>query len=549
MLKGKTTIQLFDAKTGEKTDEVTKTNLVTNAVRNALGGAFNHLASGNAWSKGAVGMRSLYNLPEGKSFAQALYGGVLIFSKPIIEDVDHCLPTIEEIKSFIGSANQSASDGSDSFRGSINEGESEIGTNYVKFVWDFKTNECNGDIASICLTSDCGGAVGYGFDVKKESYIGRNLRNICNFTNDPVSIWDSKYRSDLRIHSGSYTIGSSGALIGTSRKNLSYNDSISYNYSYIDGEYINIVIKGVDYRKNISKFTSKDKFGLSVIDGFNSGFLDSFETIDTGVTDYNYNWIDVYSTSKNYAYAIASKPSYSKFEIVKYSGAGVAERITIPTSNINSAIAAYFGKTDNVDHIYYSKKIFHNDKLYIITGQLNYTDKTANPDKLRVWVLNFDGTYTYKDVALTSNFIGLFVGGNKSGGDGSSVNENLGGFFGEYRGSLCYIAPSKINGVAWFLVDDDGTMQTRPFMLIDDDDYNDLKKYTASANLIDSTDFIPNPYITICKRFTETDDDIYILFYTPLLVSAYLGTINNQETVLTKTPDKTMKIIYTLTQA
>ena len=44
MLKGKTTIQFFDAKTEELTDEVTKTNLVTNAVRNALGGAFNQLA-------------------------------------------------------------------------------------------------------------------------------------------------------------------------------------------------------------------------------------------------------------------------------------------------------------------------------------------------------------------------------------------------------------------------------------------------------------------------------------------------------------------------
>ena len=37
--------------------------------------------------------------------------------------------------------------------------------------------------------------------------------------------------------------------------------------------------------------------------------------------------------------------------------------------------------------------------------------------------------------------------------------------------------------------------------------------------------------------------------YVPVLVSAYLGTINNQDTVLTKTADKTMKIIYTLTQA
>ena len=59
MIKGKTTIQLFDAKTGKMTDEVTKTNLVTNAVRNALGGAFNQLASGNIWSYGMNNVGSL----------------------------------------------------------------------------------------------------------------------------------------------------------------------------------------------------------------------------------------------------------------------------------------------------------------------------------------------------------------------------------------------------------------------------------------------------------------------------------------------------------
>ena len=36
--------------------------------------------------------------------------------------------------------------------------------------------------------------------------------------------------------------------------------------------------------------------------------------------------------------------------------------------------------------------------------------------------------------------------------------------------------------------------------------------------------------------------------FTTELISAYLATINNQDVVLTKTADKTMKIIYTLTQ-
>ena len=45
-LIGNTTIQLFDAKSGKKTDEVSKNNLVTNAVSNVLNGGLNALVAG-----------------------------------------------------------------------------------------------------------------------------------------------------------------------------------------------------------------------------------------------------------------------------------------------------------------------------------------------------------------------------------------------------------------------------------------------------------------------------------------------------------------------
>ena len=555
MLKGKTTIQLFDAKTGEKTDEVTKTNLVTNAVRNALGGAFNQLASGNMWANGTNYINRLYKLPEGKNFAQALYGGVLLFSKPIIEDVDHCLPTIEEIKSFIGSANQSASDGSDSFRGSINEGESEIGTNYVKFVWDFKTNECNGDIASICLTSNCGGVMGYGCDVIKDSYKGTSFRSF-NYSED--SFWNV---GSLGFYFGQdeKNQGVTGALVDIFQYGNDTNNRITGYYSYIDGDYLNMIKDGVDYRQNISRFVSKDKFGISVIDGFNSGMFDAsdslsiFESTDTGVVEHGY----IPYTSKNCAYALDSGSSYEEFKIIKYSGNGIAERITIPASNINSAITEYFGATGNNNCLSNQNKVIHKDKLYVITGQLNYKDQTAKPNKLRVWVVNFDGSYTYKDVTITDKFVTLFAGANSN--VGGSYNSHLtidNQSFGEYRGSLYFEAPyTYANGKykTYFLLDDDGTMQTHPFMIFAKSNSYGNSSNIMCYNFVDNTDFIPNPYTTISKLWLTDSDNRYIywynLFYTPLLITAYLGTINNQETVLTKTPDKTMKIIYTLTQA
>ena len=514
MLKGKTTIQLFDAKTGKMTDEVTKGNLVTNAVRNALGGAFNQLASGNVWSWGMGGTDSLYKLPEGKNFAQALYGGVLVFSKPITEDVDHCLPSIEEIKTFIGCANQSASNTGNTFRGSINSSESEVGKDYVKFVWDFNTDQCNGDIASICLTSDCGGAGGYGCDAKADSLKGLSLRDFYS-----GRFWDASAGADLNYHAY-------GALI--SAKGW---DSNGGKCAYIDGDYLHVIYRGSDNKQNISKVLSKAKFGLGLVDGFNYGDIKSSEVIDTGITAY----IDIAYTSKDHAFCQGDDGSYTEYKLVKYSGNGVAERITIPVSNINSALNAYFGETGNRACLNWQTKVIHNDKLYTVTGQFNFDDLTTHPNKLRVWILNFDGTYTFKDIAVTSKLITLLAGTSRRGG---YYDVGLGGLFKSYRGSLVYVAPDEANGRAWFLVDDDGTMHTSAFMVD-----NHICNYSNYC-LDDNTDLIPNPYIEINMHSAYP-----LRLYVPLLVSAYLGTINNQETVLTKTADKTMKIIYTLTQA
>lgn len=515
MLKGKTTIQLFDAKTGELTDEVTKENLVTNAVRNALGGAYNQLASGNMWAYGMRHIDNLYRLPKGKNFAQALYGGVLVFSQAINEDADHCLPSIEEIKSFIGCANQSASNTGNTFRGSINSGESEVGADYVKFVWDFNTDQCNGDIASICLTSDCGGAVGYGCDAKADSLNGMSLRD---FNSD--SFWDTSVEANLGI-------STNGALV-----NAKGWDSDTGSCAYIDGDYLHVIYEGRDNKQNISKVLSKAKFGLGLVDGFNYGNITSTEIIDTGIAVYS----DIPYTSKDHGFCKDGDSSYSEFKIVKYSGNGVAERITIPASNINSAITAYFGEKGKSNCLDCQDKIIHNDKLYVITGQFNFPNLNTRPNKLRVWIVNFDGTYTFKDINLTSKMVTLIAGTNKKGGYDDS---GLKGILLNYRGSLCYVAPDGTNGYAWFLLDDDGTMQTSAFMF--DDDIGVYSHYC----LEDNTDLIPSPYIELNMHSNGSSLKLYV----PLLVSAYLGTINNQDTVLTKTADKTMKIIYTLTQA
>lgn len=512
MLKGKTTIQLYDAVTGELTDSVTKENIVTNAVKNALGGSFNKTAvceNHNLTMNGA-GYTSLFRLPSSKNFAQALFGGVLIFSKNIDEDVNHIIPTIDEIKSCIGCANQSSSNVGNSYRGSLNTSESVIGDDYVTFVWDFTTEQANGDIACICLTSDCGGAAGWAFDAKDASINGRNFRNFR--TN---GIWDSSVIHSIDNYAHSPLIISA------------YSNSNGGKCVYIDGDYLYYVYRGIAYKQDIRK--ALNNFGIGLIDGFDYGKLSSYETIDTGISSTR----DIKNYCKDHAYCQDGDGSYTSFNLVKYSGNGNAEKITIPTDNINSSISAYFNLTGKSNAVNVMDKFLYNDKIYLVVGQVNWADLTTRPNKMRIYVLNMNGTFTYKDINLSSSMINLLFGTTKRGG---YTDSSLGCSFTVFQGSLCIRGYDSTNGYAYFLVDEDGSMSDRAFLCS-----SDITLYSLSIDKL--KDWIPEPYMSCIISGDKLQN-----IYTTELVSAYLATINNQDIVLTKTADKTMKIIYTLTQ-
>lgn len=79
-LKGKTVIQLYDAKTGELVETVEKTNLVTNAVNNVLNGALNALAYTSNNCKGRhYELDCLFDFPSGYNLAKSMLGGILVF--------------------------------------------------------------------------------------------------------------------------------------------------------------------------------------------------------------------------------------------------------------------------------------------------------------------------------------------------------------------------------------------------------------------------------------------------------------------------------------
>lgn len=159
--KGKSTIELRNAETGELEQRVEDENMVTNAIENL------------------VNYKRLYqftgNNPDIANWITPLsnncFGGLLLFEKNITEDPNIILPTADN-KNIGRAAGQYS--GTDKYRGTFNGTESkEIndGKGY-RFVWDFPTDKGNGTIRCACLTSYAGGSVGFrseDFDAGKTS--------------------------------------------------------------------------------------------------------------------------------------------------------------------------------------------------------------------------------------------------------------------------------------------------------------------------------------------------------------------------------------------
>lgn len=509
-LIGNTTIQLFDAKTGELTDEVKKSNLVTNAVNNVLNGALNAVAVGinNGLGK-HQSINYLYNLPSGYNIAKALFGGVLIFSNSIQADVDHCIPTIDEMRSFIGCANQHASIDGSEFKGSLNEGESEVGDNYVKFVWDFTTGQCNGDIASICLTSDCGGSLGYKFNSLTDVKQNQSLKYISS------GIFDYNTASDYNP-----------AYIHNPMFKSSFTESNAHGH-YIDGNFLYYVFRNKIYKYNIGRLLNK--IGSSITESFDYGAASNYDEL-INTSSYETGILKCLDSDKVYEY---NTNTSGGFRIVKISRNAETEVINVPTDNILASINEYLNNNAIRFNTSYPKwSVVHKDKIYVLVGWVNNKNLNVKPNKLRMYVLSFDGSFTYKDINITDNFISMLFGTKTY--SGAAADPGIG--YTKIFDNLCIISADSTNGYKCFLVSDDGNIDEYPFLASGS---SSLENY--GYDLYKNSNWLKEPWCSfkLCENGIVNSIELWM---------AYLATINNQDVVLTKTADKTMKIIYTLTQ-
>ena len=466
-MKGETTIQLFDANTGKLTDEVTKHNLVTGAANDFL----QILAYASTFNIDNLSVSKLLNRTKDdtKDTIRELYGGVLVFSEAI--DESHKYPIGNEILSNIGHAGQTASfyDSEDTYAGQFNAAESEfnVENKRYKFVWDFPTSACNGDIASICLTNKMVGDRGLLHDTNKLiSNSGDDSKSIYNIITDTG--YDKYYGYEGHLRNSEFNpkrgIGLDGNKVYYTDK---YYRSIIPDFSTTTSGYNSFLYNYGEYRFLALKYNSS------------SNILDlRLIKKDGTYDDYTYNFtnfISMLSTESLYLY----EDGY-----------------------LTQHIANTFSLSDMCFYIIYK---YTNDKCWI--ARFNITNGTFKFLKLEETFKNYPILFRYMDIpfcVVNFNIHGCIVSSITK-----IINDDLS------LGDKCIVLPRDI--------------------------YLLGSNYSALCYGNDS-------YNYVCT-FSHSDDYSYNFFgYSACPNACYLATINNQSDVLTKTPDKTMKIIYTLSE-
>lgn len=570
MLRGSAKVQLFNAKTKELEKTVESSNLITNAVANIFNGALTAFATYYKHRGGSgSSLNFLYEFPSGYNLAKALMGGLLVFSDNIEEDANHIIPSISEMKSFIGCANQGGSIDGSIFKGSLNEIESSVDGESITFVWEFSKEQCNGNIGCLCLTSDRGGHLGFKFNTlfgndggSVLSCLSRNMWNVANWV-------------EFNYSYPHYTMFSASNSYTTQNAHGFFVDGTGYNYVYRDTVYVS----------DIEKLCSKQRAGLELTDTFAFGYnksYDSKHSLSSSSTDIfkctdddkvyeidrNQDGIPLDGNDSLYRYKIYQSFTYyvhgsdglesrTNYYVtgLKFWLIGVnTEDVVFDVTSLLRSIYSYHGVSfeedrtldaldgNGNDYEYKYKEftasdvlvefrdnaVIHNNKIYFLTGNIG-----ASENKLRMYVVSFDGSFIYNDITCTDVLVRMLFGTSSIGG---SPYSHMGVHFTKFFDTLVLVSKDGTNGYKCFLVDDDGGIDDYPFTTFK----NDISFY--GYDLYKNDLWLKEPWCSF--KFLRSDT-----FNSIELWSTYLATINNQVSGLVKTSNQTMKITYTLTQS
>ena len=274
LFKGKTTIELRDAKSGKLLQKTEDTNMVTNAI-------YEFYDQGGITNPSAFGAVNVRDNPM-----HYLLGGVMCLDTALTEDDD-----IIRVPAGVGMVANGAKDilnsGNPSELGSYNELESgwkQDGS--FSMVWDWTASQGNGTIACVCLSSLYGGYKGIGNKSLTNKEMNVNMANYNSFSQfsninlDETAVYLGRYNDKaffIKRESGSET---------------GYGTESKWNIITASSPYSNIDIRDSLSRRQLGVKEVTHQYDLT---GYNNG---TYRTIQFG--KYSYFMVAYAHTSGSY---------------------------------------------------------------------------------------------------------------------------------------------------------------------------------------------------------------------------------------------------------
>lgn len=478
-MRGHTKIELTNVNTGE-VQVVEHDNMVTNAM-NELAKSFNMLETP---------LQSTW-FDKDSYYAQSAFGGLFLFESALNEDPNDF--TMPDGNKVIGTGCSLANNSVNTMMGSYNTTESggqEDGS--YKHVWDFATDQGNGEISAVALAPKYTGQAGWGmpFELYTKSL---NVSNVhCKIDN-----YFTAYSYDFNLFI------KDGFLYRIPYENLYYSSSYSDRHvSRNGGKIIVEKLKVMDGNFYIYNCPRKVERVYDTIEyRLPSDFMSSMSTTATSyypLAQYDSGYIYIQCST---AYAVNANSSF-KMARIKIDD-GTVETITIP--NATGEQVYYSSSSYNVDYNNTKNSIVALGNKIMLVGinsRKKYIVDIDNPSSIQV--VKKYGT----DVEDTSYFTVL-------------------GWFG--NNILCYYNSSNDNN---------------PIMRINVADCTTAMTNATLNSVSLSSDSYRAQFIPFVddKVHYCGGSDYYYYGFNPFI----LTTKNNLETSVTKTPAQTMKITYSL---
>ena len=409
---------------------------------------------------------------RGVDLWQTLLGGILLF--------DTALPTSPQVRympagttmvanASYGTANASAV----TELGSYNEVESVTGDNSLSLVFDWGTSQGNGTIASVALTTQLGGYIGYG-----NATSGQSMSSI--------------------------------KVLNDGQSNLYWNgtDSMKKNMTSM-----------LFHDNKLYKPYSISSTEL-VIKVFNAPIdeVDIFRGCLTNGTEYTPVTVSLPNLSENYEWTDGGKCA-NCFFLVPMNNKSAGASITIYKVDVTDGSLATYTFTNNTTKTVYSQ------------GALGYEIL----DDTYVVLACTDGTF-YKVNYTNGTVVGQITGAYHNGSTSYQGNTWAGSLFADDL-FVIGLPPATSGGSFTTRIYDSVLNKCTPT--------NAALRGQIGGNGAVTYVYSPEYDALIFTTMYNVQLNQYSMFKNPLR----LMTINNLDSPVTKTADKTMKVTYTITRA